>query len=369
MNTTAKKQEQQCFRAMPLVPPPQQQPRGPTNAPAQQGSTERTVALLTSGLIDIDGCTPEGWTPLVLAAKKGYSRVVRILGADVSVADMEASIYALFRSCQNGHIAVTKMLVMADADVEARNWQGMTPLHKAAQKGHVGVMKVLLEAGANPNSRAPDGETPLKTAAAEGYLGAVKILMSAGADPLAMCVVRASDGMDMVFVALDSAAGCGRLDVVRELLQRVGIEGCGGKSGGVAALEVAAAKKHLDIMVMLTNAGVVDPGRALVFAASVGGESYVKLLLRQREGKADGMRDYAHNSRHYRDRTPLICSILVCRPFCPRVVRLLVDAGADPASPVRCTDLGGNVINETPLALAVRSLGEKTVNRKPATDK
>lgn len=57
-------------------------PRGPTNElhdAAEDGSTERTVALLSDGSIDIDKGNPEGFTPLMLCWSNGYVRVARIL--------------------------------------------------------------------------------------------------------------------------------------------------------------------------------------------------------------------------------------------------------------------------------------------------
>ena len=104
---------------------------------ARDGSTERTVSLLSRGAIDIDEGTPDdGVTPLMLAAGLGYSRVVRILlnkGANVAMVD-SSGMTALHWAAQGGHLAVTKLLVKAGADVEAKASQGCTPLNLAAEK-------------------------------------------------------------------------------------------------------------------------------------------------------------------------------------------------------------------------------------------
>lgn len=74
-----------------MIPPQQQQwPRGPKNRlhhAAHCGSVEGTLALLSQESINIDQGDPEGVTPLMFAAVKGSSRVVRILlsrGANTS---------------------------------------------------------------------------------------------------------------------------------------------------------------------------------------------------------------------------------------------------------------------------------------------
>lgn len=71
-------------------------------------------------------------------------------------------------------------------------------------------------------------------------------------------------------------------------MQPRGIEGCGGASGGVDALNPAAQDQHLEVMATLTNAGVVDTGVALLAAAENGREGAVKFLLQQMEWKARG---------------------------------------------------------------------------------
>lgn len=63
----------------------------------------------------------------------------------------------------------------------------------------------------------------------------------------------------------------GRSTVVRELIQTLGIEGCGGEGGGLHALGAAA-----DVMAMLMDAGVVvDTGSALHTTAGCSREASV----------------------------------------------------------------------------------------------
>ena len=87
-------------------------------------------------------------------------------------------------------------------------------------------MKLLIEAGANVNSRCCTGITSLHAAAQKGHIDAIKL---AATPP---------DGT--VTVPLDMAVRNGRLEVVRELIQELGIEGRGGPSGGVRVVELVA---------------------------------------------------------------------------------------------------------------------------------
>ncbi|CAM9321365.1 unnamed protein product [Ectocarpus sp. 8 AP-2014] len=88
----------------------------------------------------------------MVASTMGYLRVVRVLvrlGARVSAADNDGAT-ALHLSIVNKHLAVSKSLVKAGADLEARidHHQalgvGGTPLHVAAAKGfHKGMMMLI----------------------------------------------------------------------------------------------------------------------------------------------------------------------------------------------------------------------------------
>lgn len=112
---------------------------------------------------------------------------------------------------------------------------------------------MLIEAGANADSRDLDGATSLHLAAETGHVDAIKVLLRAKANPLLAATFPSGETL----LPLEVAAKDGHSEVVHELLQDLGIEGCGGASGGVDALTRAAGHQHVEIMGMLTSAGVV----------------------------------------------------------------------------------------------------------------
>ena len=70
-----------------------------------------------------------------------------------------------------------------DAELNAKDDDGNTPLHWAGSLGHTAGIAALVDAGADPYGRNGWGQTPLHTAAGEGHAAAVTALLDAGADP------------------------------------------------------------------------------------------------------------------------------------------------------------------------------------------
>jgi ankyrin repeat protein len=133
---------------------------------------ERVGTLLDSGTAP-DGRTPDGYTPLHLAAFFGAARVSALLlarGADPgAVADNPMRIQALHAAAAGRHLAVATQLIAAGADLDARQRDGWTPLLAAADHGDAELARALLDAGADPLAANEDGQRPAQLARAKGH--------------------------------------------------------------------------------------------------------------------------------------------------------------------------------------------------------
>lgn len=345
----------------------------------RSGSTESTLALVSIRSFDINSVVyyKGGWNLLMGAAAMGHPEVTKILlhyGATTSTLAYDNRFSALHLSAQGGHLTVTKILMEAGADLETRSSSFMTPLHMAAINGKSEVMKAMIEAGANINCRDSNNITMLHAASSGGHVDAVKILLRAGLSPSIAAVLQ-KDGknLERSLLPLDAATLRGHAGVVRELLQQVGIEGCGGASAGVDALELAVQSEDTqDAMTVLIEAGVVDTGAALRTAASCGREASVKFLLQQQQKRnwiGSGEVSYVDVADEH-GRTPLFCGIWSDSFTSSRIVRLLVDAGADTVSTMRLMGVfGTGEYNSTPLDMIAEAMDERVVKGKDATEK
>lgn len=119
-------------------------------AALQEGSLKAAEALVNWPRTQVEWRSPKDESPLMLAAFRGHTDLVR-------------------------------KLIARDADVNKPGW---TPLHYAATGGHLAVMKILLQEHAYINAESPNKTTPLMMAAEYGSTEAVKLLLEEGADPL-----------------------------------------------------------------------------------------------------------------------------------------------------------------------------------------
>lgn len=325
------------------------------------GSVERMVDLLSKGTEYIDqGCDDYGWTPLMIASEKGFLRIIRVLlryGAGVSVST-GSGYTALHIAIIGKHLAVTKALINAGADLQAKaelfvngptNIHGHTALHLSAGEGFCPGITALIKAGATVNSRLDNGATPLYLAACCGKIKAVEILLRAKADPLLPV------DQDIAF---DVAAQEGHLGVIQEFLERFEIDECS-RQGGIGALEAAAYMNRVDIATFLCDKGVVDTGGTALCSAIEGrSEACLKLLVERRGGHSHLLtRDYVNIDNACDN--PLLCSFDTGRGYAPRIAKFLLDHGADTASNVRFVIDGSCAIDDTPLVAAKLTLGHE----------
>ena len=78
-----------------------------------------------------------------------------------------------------------KDLVEQGADVNAKDKNGNTPLHRVSMYGDIDIVEYLVEQGTNVNAKDKNGNTPLHWASVGGHTGVVKYLVEHGADVMA----------------------------------------------------------------------------------------------------------------------------------------------------------------------------------------
>ena len=82
-----------------------------------------------------------------------------------------------------GHKAIVELLLDHKANLQAMDANGYSPLHLAAQKGFKTVVELLIAHGAEVNAKTRSGSTPLHEAAANGYKSVAELLLAHGANP------------------------------------------------------------------------------------------------------------------------------------------------------------------------------------------
>jgi len=162
------------------------------------------------------------------------------------------------------------------ADVNARDWDELTPLIPAASAGHLDVVKLLLKEGADVNAKDKDGITALMEASIMGHGKIVDLLLKEGAEVDA----KANSGV----TALWLAAGEGRADVLRSLLKK-GADANNHRSDDISALMTAAVGGHAAAVKLLRDNGAdarfadAEGITPLMNAAENGTVAVLKLLV------------------------------------------------------------------------------------------
>ena len=160
------------------------------------------VEALISGGADIQISSKRGSTALTFAAQQPdvtYTRVLLAAGAKPNDTMGKTGLTPLLIASAMGHTDVALLLLDKQANPNAVDALGFTPLHHAARdKRGLKIVKALLAHGANPNARLKQekpvtrtttdiqlrGATPLALAAEINNFEAVKALVEGGGDPL-----------------------------------------------------------------------------------------------------------------------------------------------------------------------------------------
>lgn len=139
---------------------------------AALGPIEVLGALLDEDISCMESTATDGFRPLHLAAYFGHAQGAALLlecGADTgSIVDAPPGLQALHSAVAGGHLAIVEYLLAAEADVNATQQGGFTPLMGAAAGGHETIVQRLLDAGADARVQA-DGKTAADLAVEHGH--------------------------------------------------------------------------------------------------------------------------------------------------------------------------------------------------------
>jgi ankyrin repeat protein len=127
---------------------------------------------------------------------------------------MDANGQNLFQAARYGDIANVRKYLDLGANIEVKDYRGLTSLQIACVYGHLDVVRLLLDRGANIEAAdGSSGQTSLIMASEHGILDVVKELLDRGAN------IEAAENRHGLNSLL-AASRRGKLNVVKELVDR-----------------------------------------------------------------------------------------------------------------------------------------------------
>ena len=241
------------------------------------GRRDVVELLLHNEKVNSNKQESDGWTALMLACLGGHQQVVELLLEKKASPKIQGydGITALMAACLRGNQHVVELLLNKEkVDPDIQKNDGRTALMMASIRGYHRVVELLLKANADPNIKKNDGWTALMIASQEGHYQVVRLLLERNADPNIMSengctaiVIASQNGhlpvVELLFkenadpnlqnggrTALVLASLNNRKDVVSFLIKEQ-------KDHGLTALMSAIYSKHIDIVLLLLETGIM----------------------------------------------------------------------------------------------------------------
>lgn len=160
---------------------------------ADRGHAHVAGRLVRAG-VEIDHVNNLGWTALHEAVILGdgserYLDTVRVLvaaGSDVSIPSQRDGLTALEHAQDKGYDAIAAVLRRASAETRTTRDRAERRLLRAAADGDADEAALALRAGARLETRDGDRRTPLLLAVTHDRLAVARLLVALGADPDAL---------------------------------------------------------------------------------------------------------------------------------------------------------------------------------------
>jgi len=329
---------------------------GPALIDAAKNADTVAVRALVQKKADVNAAEPDGTTALHWASYRDDLETVDLLiraGARVNAAT-DLGVTPLWTASQNGSAAIVARLLAAGANPNAALFAGETPVMIAARSGSVAVVGQLIAKGANLNVHGARGQTALMWAAAQKHPDVVKVLVENGADVHARSEVwnevmavpphgyldynrPIPHGGDTPLIF---AARVGDVASAK-LLVAGGANVNDADAWGVSAVTMAAHAGFGDLVAFLLEKNA-DPNQS-----GAGFSALHTAIMRRDERMATALLDFGANpnapveswtptrrsSKDFNFSPELVGATpfwLAARVAAPRLMRLLVDYGADP---------------------------------------
>ncbi|XP_062347057.1 cortactin-binding protein 2 [Cinclus cinclus] len=165
---------------------------------AAQGNVTLLSMLLNEEGLDINYSCEDGYSALYSAATNGHTDCVRLLlaaEAQVDAADKNG-FTPLCSAVAQGHVKCAELLIMYQADINHAAERGQTPLYLACKNGNNDCIKLLLEGGADRTTKTSDGWSPIHAAVDSGNVESLKLLMYYGEPNNGNCLMDAEPNLD-----------------------------------------------------------------------------------------------------------------------------------------------------------------------------
>lgn len=280
-----------------------------------------------------------------------------LAGADVNALDdggQTALHFAARRGDRNAGVA--RALLSAGADASLRHGRfNLSALEESIRSRSFGVLDALIEHGADLKATCCFGWTPLHISVIGGNIIAIETLRQAGADIEA----RDVEGSTPLHLAVD----LGRLEVLRCMLERCGVDIDALDDRGRSALQLAAAGSNSSLAAAMVQAlleagasiGDRDPrGRSALDRAAIAGNAEVLSAIIEHDVDVAATASDRGGFRAIHYAAGADCDN-------PKAIDVLVEAGVDIAATekngVNCLHLAAGFSNVNVVHAMLRNAG------------